>query len=140
MDKICFQRSINPDLITGRYGSFDAIFSEGGYTITDEDQKVIADGNHSPASSFSRNMIEAQTGRQLFTTADGRFGFGHLGIREGDVVCIFNGAPTAHVLRKASGSGEGDGTYTLEAAAYVHGMMNGEIKKLGLEAEEIRLV
>lgn len=108
--------------------------------MTGEDQGLIASGGHLPALSFLRIMTEAQTGKQLFFTADGRFGFGHLGIREGDVVCIFNGAPTARVLRKVSGSGEGDGTYTLEAAAYVHGMMNGEIKKLGLEAEEIRLI
>lgn len=140
MDKIYFQRSINTDLITGRYGSFDAVYSEGGYTMAEEDEEFLESGTHSPAGSFSRNMAQVQIGRQLFTTADGRFGFGHLGIREGDVVCIFNGAPTAHVLRKASGSGDGDGTYTLAAAAYVHGMMNGEIKKLGLEAEEIRLV
>lgn len=140
MDKIYSQRSINTDLITGRYGNFDAIYSEGGYTMTEEDEEFLVSGTHSPAASFSQNMRQVQAGRQLFTTADGRFGFGHMGIREGDVVCIFNGAPTAHVLRKASGSGDGDGTYTLAAAAYVHGMMNGEIKKLGLEAEEIRLV
>lgn len=140
MDKICFQRSINTDLIIRRHSSFDAIFSEGGYIMTGEDQGPIASGDHLTTLSFMRVMTEAQKGRQLFTTADGRFGFGHLGIREGDVVCIFNGAPTAHVLRKASGSGDGDGTYTLAAAAYVHGMMNGEIKKLGLEAEEIRLI
>lgn len=140
MDKIYFQRSMNTDLITGRYGSFDAIYSEGGYTVIEEDEEFLVSGTRSSASSFSKNMRQVQAGRQLFTTADGRFGFGHMGIREGDVVCIFNGAPTAHVLRKASGSGNDDGTYTLVAAAYIHGMMNGEIKRLGLEAEEIRLI
>lgn len=140
MDKISFQRSINTDLVTGRYGNFDAIFSKGGYTMTEEDQEFLVSNSHSPASYFFKNMSEVQIGRQLFTTAGGRFGFGHSGIREGDVVCVFNGAPTAHVLRKASGSGDVDGTYTLEAAAYIHGMMNGEIKKLGLEAEEIHLI
>lgn len=140
MHKILFQRSINTDLITGRYGSFDAIFSEGGYTMNKEDQEFLVSGNNSPASYFSQNMREVQSGRQLFTTADGRCGFGNVGIREGDVVCIFNGAPTAHVLRRASGSGDGDGTYTLAAAAYIHGMMNGEIKALGLKVEELRLI
>lgn len=82
-------------------------------------------------------MGEAQAGRQLFNTADGRFGCGNVGLQEGDVVCIFNGTVTPHVLRKVS---EKDETYTLVAAAYVHGMMNGEIRELGLEAEDIYLI
>lgn len=132
--------SSNTDLITGRYGSFDAIFSEGGYTMTGEDKAVINLGGHSPALSFSRNMGEVLNGRQLFTTAEGHFGFGNVGVHEGDVVCIFNGAPTPHVLRKATESGGGDETYTLVAASYIHGMMNGEIEELGLEADYIRLI
>lgn len=82
-------------------------------------------------------MAEVQLGRQLFITADGRFGFGNVGLHEGDVVCIFQGAVTPHILRKVSGN---DGTYTLVASAYIHGLMNGEIEELGLEREEIRLV
>lgn len=82
-------------------------------------------------------MTEVQQGRQLFSTVDGRFGFGNVGLQEGDVVCIFNGAVTPHILRKVSGH---DGTYTLVAAAYIHGLMKGEIEELGLEREEIRLI
>lgn len=129
--------SSNTDLITGRYGSLEAIFS----ALAGEDKAVIRNlGGHSPALSFSRNMSEVLKGRQLFTTADGHFGFGNVGVREGDVACILNGAPTPHVLRKATGSGDDDETYTLVAAAYVHGMMNGEIRELGLEAEDIHLI
>ena len=82
-------------------------------------------------------MVEFQVGRQLFTTADGRFGCGNVGVQEGDVVCVFQGAVTPHVLRKVSGHHR---TYTLVAAAYVHGVMNGEIEELGLEKDEIHLI
>lgn len=84
-------------------------------------------------------MGEVQVGRQLFSTPDGRLGFGNVGMQEGDVVCIFNGAVTPHVLRKVNGD-DSDVTYKLVAAAYVHGMMNGEIQELGLEAKDIHLI
>lgn len=124
-------------LISGRYGSYDAAFSEGGYTWTKEYKEALALRKHSPPLAFSRNMGEVQVGRQLFSTADGHFGFGNVGIQEDDVVCIFNGAVTPHVLRKVNGD---DGTYKLVAAAYIHGMMNGEIQELGLETEDIHLI
>lgn len=60
-----------------------------------------------------------------------------MGIQKGDVVCIFDGAVTPYVLRKVNGD---DGTYKPVAAAYIHGMMNGEIQKLRLEAEDIHLI
>lgn len=117
--------SLNTDLITGSYGSFEAIFHEAGDTLSREDKAVIMDiASHSPALSFFRNMGEVLIGRQLFTTADGHFGFGNVGVQEGDVLCVFNGAPTPHVLRKVTGSGgDDDGTHTLVAPAYVHGMI-----------------
>lgn len=125
------------DLISGRYGSYDAAISKGGYTSTQEYRATIALRKHSPPLAFSMTMGEIQVGRQLFSTADGHFGCGNVGIQEDDVVCIFNGAVTPHVLRKVNGD---DGTYKLVAAAYIHGMMNGEILELGLEAEDIHLI
>lgn len=123
--------------MAGRYDSYDAIFSDGGYTWTKEDNEARAIARHFPTTPFSRNMGEVLKGRQLFSTEDGRFGFGDLGLQKGDVVCIFSGAVTPHVLRKVS---EQERKYTLVATAYVHGMMNGEIQELGLEAEDIYLI
>lgn len=118
----------------------NAIFSDGGYKFTEEDKETLALGRRSPAISFSRNMCEVQLGRQLFSTAAGRFGFGNVGIRKGDLVCIFNGAVTPNVLRKARGESWGNATYTLVAQAYIHRMMNGELQELGLERRDICLV
>lgn len=94
--------------------------------------------NPSPAMAFERIISEVQLGRQLFSTAGRSFGCGDVGVQEGDMICIFDGAVTPHVLRKANG--DCDGTYTLVAAAYIHGVMNGEIERLGLEAKDIILI
>jgi hypothetical protein len=76
--------------------------------------------------------------RRLFNTALGRFGFGSAQIEKGDVVCILNGASTAHVLRPQTGS---DGSsYYFIGEAYVHGMMHGEIGELCLREQDIYLV
>ena len=76
--------------------------------------------------------------RRIFTTAQGRLGFGPETIQEADVVCILNYACTAHILRPDSAGGSP--TYRLVGEAYVHGMMTGQIESLGLEEQDIILV
>ena len=87
--------------MAGRYGSYDAIYSDGGYTLTEEDKETIALGRHSPAVSFSRNIGDVQVGRQLFSTAERRFGFGNAETQEADVVCIFQRCSNATCLAQS---------------------------------------
>lgn len=74
--------------------------------------------------------------RRLFKTAQGRLGFGSINISEGDNVCIISGSSTAHVLRVI---GHDQEQFHFIGEAYVHGMMNGEIDRLGLEEQCITL-
>ncbi|KAI1747320.1 heterokaryon incompatibility protein-domain-containing protein [Xylaria castorea] len=76
--------------------------------------------------------------RRLFNTGLGRFGFSSMHIEKGDLLCIFNGASTAHILRPLN---DGDRVlYSFLGEAYVHGLMNGEVCNLGLDEQEITLV
>lgn len=77
-------------------------------------------------------------GRRLFTTSHGRFGFADERIREGDVICVFNNAPTPHVLRRAEDR-EGE-AYQFVSEAYVHDMMYGELDRMVYEDRDITLV
>lgn len=72
------------------------------------------------------------TRRQLFNTAHGRFGFTTRGVQPGDIVCVFHGASTPHVLRRA-GQRESQ-VYQVIGDAYIHGLMHG---KIDLEADDI---
>jgi hypothetical protein len=74
--------------------------------------------------------------RRLFKTAQGRLGFGSINISESDNVCIISGSSTAHVLRII---GHDQEHFRFLGEAYVHGMMHGEIDKLGLEEQCITL-
>ncbi|KAL2293200.1 hypothetical protein FJTKL_05171 [Diaporthe vaccinii] len=54
-----------------RYGSYDAVFSEGGYNSTKNIRRPWPfENTRRQWHSRSRNMGEVQVGRQLFTTAD----------------------------------------------------------------------
>ncbi|KAI0187628.1 hypothetical protein F4808DRAFT_33689 [Astrocystis sublimbata] len=76
--------------------------------------------------------------RKLFTTDTGRFGFSSMHMEKGDVLCVFNGATTAHVLRSLN---DGDTKVCrLLGEAYVHGCMNGEIANSGLAEQDLVVV
>lgn len=79
-------------------------------------------------------------GRQLFHTKDGRFGFTLRGVQPGDVVCVFNGAPVVHVLRKVSDDDTKPDRWRFVGDAYVHDLMDGEADEMDIEAREIVLV
>lgn len=71
---------------------------------------------------------------QFFSTEGGLFGFTVRGVREGDGVCVFNGAVTPHVLRRVGR--DGAERYKFVGDAYVHGMMRGEADGDGMGGEE----
>jgi hypothetical protein len=62
------------------------------------------------------------------------------GMKEGDMVCLFMGAQVPFILRPLLASGvEGSGkeqSYALVGECYVHGMMDGEGLRLGLDARK----
>lgn len=97
-------------------------------------------------AGYLYNKLEALEGRQLFQTADERFGFTRTGVRKGDRVCVFHEAPTIHILRKrrdedGEGEGEGEGgRWELVGDGYVHGLMYGEADEMDVEERDIVLV
>lgn len=58
--------------------------------------------------------------------------------REGDVLVVFDGAPTPHVLRPAVG--QEAQSHTLVGQAHVNGMMDGKVYTLGIQKQDITLV
>jgi hypothetical protein len=59
--------------------------------------------------------------KTFFTTGTGYFGTAAFTVRPGDSIALFSGLPTPFVVRK-----EGK-FYRLLSAAYVHGIMDGEL-------------
>ncbi|KAF4625441.1 hypothetical protein G7Y89_g12730 [Cudoniella acicularis] len=85
--------------------------------------------------SFMDSFTKHCDNRRFFRTSKGRFGWGPDQMRDGDVVCIFDGAAVPLVLRPVLA-----GQFEVVGDAYVHGIMDGEAMKLGLEAKEICLI
>ncbi|KAH6618743.1 hypothetical protein C7974DRAFT_36344 [Boeremia exigua] len=75
-------------------------------------------------------------GRQVFHTAQGRFGFTVQGVTVGDLVAVLNGSQTPHVVRRRECRG-GKERYSFVGDAYVHGLMYDEAHKLATEEREI---
>ncbi|KAH9203637.1 heterokaryon incompatibility protein-domain-containing protein [Leptodontidium sp. 2 PMI_412] len=59
------------------------------------------------------------------STTSGNLGWAPNPAQEGDLMCIFYGAKTPHVLRPC-----GDGKFKLIGVGYLHGMMHGEVLKM----------
>jgi hypothetical protein len=68
------------------------------------------------------------------------FGYTIRGVKPGDAVCVFNGAPTPHVLRKASYIAAGVVRWKIVGHAYVDGLMHGEADEMALKEKDIVLV
>lgn len=92
----------------------------------------------SPALNFLVNLWSQQRGRRLFRTFSGRLGFAHSPVQKGDVICVFDSAPSAHILRPVRCQTEG--VYMLISEAYVNGIMNGEVYQLNIHTQNITLV
>ncbi|KAH7075323.1 heterokaryon incompatibility protein-domain-containing protein [Paraphoma chrysanthemicola] len=65
----------------------------------------------------------------FITKEDGYIGIGPRTMREGDLMCIFCGAPSCFIIRASE---EHKGCYTFVGPAYVHGLMDEEeVKAIG---------
>ncbi|KAH7310245.1 heterokaryon incompatibility protein-domain-containing protein [Rhexocercosporidium sp. MPI-PUGE-AT-0058] len=78
--------------------------------------------------------------RRFFRCKEGRLGWGPDQVREGDAICVLNGAEAPFVLRPVEGEGEGV-QFEVVGDAYVSGIMDGEaMVDLGLVETDIMLV
>ena len=90
------------------------------------ERKIINSGSvyelyHQHGMSFTHLMFAISAARKLCKTAHGRYGLVPLSTEPEDIICIFAGAETPHVLRST-----GNGTHTLIGPCYVDGIMDGE--------------
>ncbi|KAK1072240.1 hypothetical protein LTR74_002814 [Friedmanniomyces endolithicus] len=102
--------------------AFRALLSsakEGEHTppsLEDEDPAL-------PVSEYRQALQEHLPCRTFFTTRNGLVGVGMPGVRAGDQVTIWFGAPVPFIVREC----EDDDTYKLVGAAYVAGIMEGQM-------------
>jgi hypothetical protein len=73
-------------------------------------------------------------------TKENRFGFTSSGVEPGDVVCVFNGAPVVHVLRRVEDPSDHVERWRLVADAFVNGLMHQEADGMKVEEQDIVLV
>lgn len=71
-------------------------------------------------------MDRVVCGRRIFVSGDGHVGLGPAAMRDGDVICIFFGSQTPHILRAVGG-----GRFEYVGECYVHGLMDWAGKKGG---------
>lgn len=74
----------------------------------------------------------------FFTETDGYIGIGPHTMKEGDLMCIFCGAPSCFIIRASE---EDEGCYNFVGPAYVHGLMDEEeVKDMGFGVTWVTLV
>ncbi len=87
------------------------------------------------ARRFMESFSRSCNNRRFFRSREGRYGWGPDQTRNGDIVCVFEGAAVPFVLRPVS-----DGCFEIIGDVYIHGIMDGELMELGIEAKEVVLV
>lgn len=87
------------------------------------------------ARRFMESFSRYCNNRRFFRSQGGKYGWGPDQTREGDVICVLDGAPVPFVLRPVN-----DGCFEIIGDAYVHGNMDGDAIESGLEANDIVLV
>jgi hypothetical protein len=108
----------------------------GDLSISDVDSEIVSciEG----LTFFQR--INNLGSRRLILTKEGRFGFTIRGVKLNDVVCVFNGAPVAHVIRNVEDRTDRTETWHCVGDAYVHGLMYGEADGIETEEKDVMLV
>jgi hypothetical protein len=95
--------------------------------------------NESPEHSTYNLLMDAFKERRSFLGAEGFVGVGPLGVRAGDVICVFYGGSFPYVLREAETGGTW-GTYEFVGEAYCDGIMDGEALTMSITDQEFMLV
>ncbi len=86
---------------------------------------------------FGDCFMTCSFGRCFFITCAGYIGWAPKDAQEGDRLCLFSGSDIPYLIRPKGNEG-----FLLIGACYVHGLMNGKARELGLggEVESISLV
>ena len=87
-------------------------------------------------SVFSLRLFNTGILTRLFITDDDMLALGHLGVQEGDLVCIIYGSDMPQILRQV----DDDGHYILVGACVVDGLMYVEGLYMGLTEQEFILI
>jgi hypothetical protein len=85
-------------------------------------------------------VLRKLRGMQLIRTKENRVGFTIRRVKVGDVICVFNGAPLVHVLRRVEESRDGVERWRLVGDAFAFGLMYGEADEMDVEERDIVLV
>lgn len=87
------------------------------------------------ARRFMESFMLYCDNRRFFRCKDGMLGWGPDQVREGDAICVLDGASVPFVLRPVEG-----GRFKVVGDAYVSGIMDGEAMELVVEDMDILLV
>lgn len=88
-------------------------------------QKLWQSAQDGESGRFFAELVNTIHGRVFFTTSRGYMGFGAMGAKVGDQVCVLGGGYTLFILRKHNDH------FEMIGDAYLHGMMEGEVLELG---------
>ena len=88
-------------------------------------QKVWRSAQEGQSHLFFSELVNTVHGRVFFTTSRGYMGFGAMGAKVGDQVCILGGGWTPFILRNHNTH------FQMIGDSYLHGMMQGETLDLG---------
>lgn len=107
---------------------FDADFAAFIITVlltmnedVDQFPTLILEGKHGGWQNYQMVASKRCWNRSLFTTKEGYMGLGPNALQIGDLVCTLFGCNNPLILRPQNGH------YRLVGAAYVHGVMEGEM-------------
>jgi hypothetical protein len=125
-----FARTIVGDLVMEEYPIERTTYADLDHRRALQDA-LYSEQSHTCLTSV-RGMVPNQA---FFVTKNGWMGIGPKSTREGDEIWTLHGGQVPFILRGA----EGLDRKTLVGDAYVHGIMDGEIKWLGRKEETVRL-
>ncbi|OBT68485.1 hypothetical protein VE03_02789 [Pseudogymnoascus sp. 23342-1-I1] len=87
---------------------------------------------------FDWTIMNMNYNRRLFSTKNGRIGMGPADMEPNDLVTILSGGRTPFIVRPSDlESANKGGNYQIIGYAYVHGVMDGEIRPLNEQWEDV---
>jgi len=112
------------------------VLDRSGEPISESDMfSIFLEHTTTMAERFMDDVMMAVGDGRLFTTTAGYIGQAPHEAQEGDIVVVFNGAPTPFIMRPLGTS------LRLICPCYVHGLMKGEaLNSQSFKAEVIKIV
>jgi hypothetical protein len=109
---------------------------ERGHTSSWPIQEILTAGDAAPVDTFVGDFCAdiVTRRRRLFRTARGYVGLSAGSVKAGDEMCVLFGSLVPIVLRREGRS------WRVVGECYVHGIMDGEVLKLGLPVTNFKIV